>query len=435
MKPSRFFLLSPAILALTAAAQTQTPLIGIGDSLGEGVQSANAFRESQPNTYLNRFAQQMAVPFQQPLLSTSLLASIFSDSGRSRIDPTAVPVDLAVSGATLDNVLTSTASQTPSTEYDLVLPPYFGLSEIQIVEQVKPGMVIAWMGTDDLISEVLNFSTLNQPDPTPLPQFTSEYQELMSRLKATEAKVVVGTIPDLTKIAYLVDNATLTRYTGTDYNFPAGYRTTLPTMLLLDLGVFGPDILQNPAYVFTPTGLATLQTQIQTYNQVIKTAAASAGFPVVDAYAIIDDFASNPITIEGVTLTNTFNGGAFSLDGVHPSDTGHALFANEFIKAANTAYNLNIPLISHGGLVSILNNDPFVDFSGTGVVPGRPFTGLLETLAPFFGLSGSGSRAKPVSPDAFMREFRQAKGIDQNTPWTNADVIAAVSEMFGIKRQ
>ncbi len=432
MKFNRLLFLSPAILLIPSAfAQTQTPLLGIGDSLGEGVQSANAFAESQPNTYLNRFAQQMAVPFQQPLLSTSLFASIFNDNGRSRIDPTAIPADLAVSGATLDNVLNTTASTSP--EYDLVLPPYVGLSQIQIVEQVKPKMVIAWAGTDDLISEVLNFSTLNQPDPTPLPTFTSEYQELISRLSATGAQVVVGTIPDLTKIAYLVDNTTLTRYTGTNYNLPAGTLTTLPTMLLLDLGVFGPDILQNPGYILTPTELTALQTQIQTYNQVIRTTAAAAGFPVVDASAIIDDLVSNPITIEGVTITTSFNGGGFSLDGVHPSDTGHAVFANAFIKAANAGYNLNIPVIPLSGLVTIFNNDPFVDFKGTGVVPGRPFTGLLETLAPFFGLSGSGILAKPVSADAFMREYRQAKGVNQNTPWTKSDVIAAVTDMFGIK--
>src|SRR5580658_10452198 len=99
-----------------SAASAQPPaLVGIGDSLGEGVQSANAFQESQPNAYLNRIAQQMAVPFAQPLLSTSLFASVFSDSGRSRISPDTDPADLAVSGATTENVLTAIAAMgTPS---------------------------------------------------------------------------------------------------------------------------------------------------------------------------------------------------------------------------------------------------------------------------------------------------------------------------------
>ena len=59
------------VAAAASALAQGPPLIGIGDSLGEGVQSANSFRLSQPNSYLNRIATQMGVPFAQPLLMTS----------------------------------------------------------------------------------------------------------------------------------------------------------------------------------------------------------------------------------------------------------------------------------------------------------------------------------------------------------------------------
>jgi len=83
-----------AFLAVNGALAQSPPLIGIGDSLGEGVQSANAFAESQPNSYLNRIAHQMQVPLAQPLLSTSPFASVFYDSGRSRLSPGTAPADL-----------------------------------------------------------------------------------------------------------------------------------------------------------------------------------------------------------------------------------------------------------------------------------------------------------------------------------------------------
>ena len=433
-----------AAALMPALAQNQTPLLAIGDSLGEGVQSANSFSESQPNAYANLFANQMGVPFQQPLLSTSLTAYIFSDAGRSRIDPAAIPADLAVSGAATNNVLTTVANAVPTTEYDLVLPPYFGMSQIQIVEQVKPKLVVAWVGNDDLTPLVLNYSTLNTNTPTPLPMFTAQYQELVARLKATGAQVVMANVPDLTEIGYLFNNADLTKYTGTNYNLPAGYLTTLPVMLMLKLGVVGPAILQNPGYVLDPAGVLRISNYVQTYNQVIEQTAAAAGFPVVDAYSILNAFISHPITIEGITINTHYNGGAFSLDGVHPSDFGHALFANAFIKAANQAYGLNIPVISHGGLLTIFNSDPFIDFGGRGRVPGRPFTGLLETLGPFLGLSGGPGpkgtarvqeiASAPVNASTFMRRVYAARGMDPGTSWTNQDVINAINEMLGIPR-
>jgi phospholipase/lecithinase/hemolysin len=425
-------------LAASAALAQPPALLGIGDSLGEGVQSANAFQESQPNSYLNRVARQMGVPLAQPLLSTSLFASVFADSGRARISPDSAPQDLAVSGATTENVLTATASAgTPSTEADLVLPPYVGMSQIQIVEQLKPATVLAWVGNDDLISEVLSFDALgSQSGVTPLATFTSEYRELVSRLKATGAKVVMANVPDLTKIAFLFDNADLTRYTGTNYGLPSGYVTSLPTMLLLELGVFDASILKDPNYVLTPAQLTAIQQQVQQYNQVIEETAAAAGFPVVNAYAVFDELIENPITIEGITITTHYNGGAFSLDGVHPSDTGHAIFANVFIAAANTAYGLSIPPISDSALVQIFNADPFIDFGGNGVVAGRPFTGLLETLGPFLGISGGKSAPTP-KPTAgeFMRRYYSAKGQNPSQPFTNQDVINAVKDTLGLRNR
>jgi len=425
-------------LAFSAAvAQSASPaLIGIGDSLGEGVQSDNAFRESQPNTYLNRFATQLGVAFPQPLLSTSIVASINSDSGRSRLSPDTYPADLAVSGATTANVLTATASTgTPTTEADLVLPPYFGLSQIQIAEQVKPQWLVGWVGTDDLISEVLTFDALgSQSGVTPLATFTTEYQELVSKLKSIGAKVVMANIPDLTKIAYLFDNDDLTRYTGTNYNLPSGYVTSFPTMVLLELGVFDGTILKDPNYVLSPAQLTAIQQQIQQYNQVIQQTVAGAGFPVVDAYDLLDNLVENPITIGGITITNHYNGGAFSLDGVHPSDTGHAIFANAFIAAADKAYDQSFPQISPSGLVTILDADPFIDFGGNGIVAGRPFTGLLETLGPLLGLSGSKLEpsARPTAAE-FMRQYDLATGRNPNQAYTKQDVINAVKEMLGLR--
>ena len=101
--------------------------------------------------------------------------------------------------------------------------------------------------------------------------------------------------------------------------------------------------------------------------------------------------------------------------------------------AANQAYGLSIPEISSAGLVQIFNADPFIDFAGNGVVAGRPFTGLLDTLGPFLGISGSvsGPAAKPTAAE-FMRQYHLAKGENPDQAFTPQDVIDAVKEMLGL---
>ncbi len=433
--------------------QTATHYMGIGDSLGEGDQSANAFTLSQPQTYLNYVATQAGFPFVQPLISSTSVGFVGSSVGRARIDTSTDPDDLAVSGAKISDILNTTASKLGGREVDLVLPPYYGMSQIQIVEQVKPLVVFCWAGNDDVINYVLDFSNLNNPSGiTPLTQFTSEYQSLMSRLKAVGAKVVVANIPDITKVAFLFDNNDVTKYLGKNYNLPQGSVTTLGAVILIKLGVDSDSVLSNPAYVLSASQLTNIQTQITAYNQAISQAAAAEGFPVVNAYGIVQSEISSPVTIEGITINTHFNGGAFSLDGIHPSDTGYALFANAFIKTANATYGSTIPVISQAGEVAIFNADPFVDFNQNGVVPGRPNTGLLETLGPKLGLSGDTGDQPPsaanspaklgvsvnptakISASEFMRAYYTATGRDPNTSWVTADVENAVKEMLGAPR-
>jgi hypothetical protein len=163
---------------------------------------------------------------------------------------------------------------------------------------------------------------------------------------------------------------------------------------------------------------------------------------VVDVYDLFNEYTTNPPVIGGVTLTPRFLGGVFSLDGVHPSDIGHALLANAFIGTIDEFYGLSVPTITTSALTAILDADPFIDFKGTLQVRGRPLNGLLETLGPHLGISGDfgnlpgASRGAP-SPgiDAaagrlFMRQYFQAIGKDPNTPWTSADAVAAMRYVF-----
>jgi hypothetical protein len=65
----------------------------------------------------------------------------------------------------------------------------------------------------------------------------------------------------------------------------------------------------------------------------------------------------NGYTVGNRKLTTDFLGGLFSLDGIHPTNTGYAIMANEFIKAINQAFGLNV---RDANIRDIAEHDPLV---------------------------------------------------------------------------
>jgi len=139
--------------------------------------------------------------------------------------------------------------------------------------------------------------------------------------------------------------------------------------------------------------------------------------------------------VAGVPLLLRYNGGLLSLDGVHPSDIGHALIANAFIRTMNATWHMDIPPLSKTQLASIALTDPFVDRDGNLVVRGRPLRGLLETLGPKLGISGDRPWQPGIRPELgrqFMRQYFAATGRNPARAWTQQDAIAAMRHTFGL---
>jgi hypothetical protein len=61
--------------------------------------------------------------------------------------------------------------------------------------------------------------------------------------------------------------------------------------------------------------------------------------------------------VNGEILTTEFLGGIFSLDGVHPTNTGYGVIANAFIDALNRKFDADLLAIS---LNQIAKTDPLV---------------------------------------------------------------------------
>ncbi len=112
--------------------------------------------------------------------------------------------------------------------------------------------------------------------------------------------------------------------------------TTLP-----DSGPQGPIVLRAAR-------LAQIRADVIGYNVVIAIQAAINGATLVDIWTLVNNLAANGVEVNGQKLTTSFGGGLFSLDGVHPTNTGYAIIANEFIKTMNRSLQTGIPPIFGG---------------------------------------------------------------------------------------
>jgi phospholipase/lecithinase/hemolysin len=123
-------------------------------------------------------------------------------------------------------------------------------------------------------------------------------------------------------------------------------------------------------FVLTLNEQVTLNTRIATFNAIIaQTVAATGGrVALVDVNTIFADIAGlsaqqaaqlglsaeaqaaadgvSGIVVGGVNLQPDFSpNGIISTDGVHPNPKGHALVANEIIRAINASFGADIPEI------------------------------------------------------------------------------------------
>lgn len=107
-----------------------------------------------------------------------------------------------------------------------------------------------------------------------------------------------------------------------------------------------PDFL-----VLDDTEISMAKTATASFNATILSAANDKGFVLVDINSFFNlirarDNAGGSY-YGGIKFTTGYiSGGLFSLDGVHPSNHGHAIIANEFIKVINAKWGGNIPLVN-----------------------------------------------------------------------------------------
>ena len=125
------------------------------------------------------------------------------------------------------------------------------------------------------------------------------------------------------------------------------------------LNILGVTLPLPNSLVLSSTEQARVATAGASYNAIIEGLAAANELGYGDMKSALAEVAANGAFYNGGVLTSTYvTGGAFSLDGVHPSPRGYAFTANTIIDVINTTYNASIPKVDIGtyGTVTLHNN-------------------------------------------------------------------------------
>lgn len=121
----------------------------------------------------------------------------------------------------------------------------------------------------------------------------------------------------------------------------------VPEAFAAHLAVNGVTYPLEDQYTLTGNEQAMVKTAQAAYNTTIANLAAANDLILIDSKTILNKLSTTGIPYDAGTLTSTFvTGGAFSLDGVHPTPRGYAYLANEMIKRINEKYDATIPVVN-----------------------------------------------------------------------------------------
>ncbi len=117
--------------------------------------------------------------------------------------------------------------------------------------------------------------------------------------------------------------------------------------------IFTVPQIEHYAYANWETGLQWLGSEqtiyrnaVNTYNNLLKKWAVEYDLALVDLEAIYRQIhEGNFVTDDGVAINGSPRGNFFSSDGIYPTVLGQAVIANEVLKAINSTYLANAPLI------------------------------------------------------------------------------------------
>jgi hypothetical protein len=235
-------------------------------------------------------------------------------------------------------------------------------SQITRAQDEQPTLLLVWLGNNDVLGSVTRANpSAGVATPT---QFGTQYRAFLNALADTGAPaMVIANIPDVTRLPQLRRAAGEVTQCRDD---AGAVRPVVESDLIsIDLD---RSLLPVPpcGRVLDSAEQAFVRGTVMAFNAEIASAETDVeqrrGVQIarVDAFALFDQFADQGVDVRGngsLVLTTKYLGGLFTLDGVHPTRTAHALIANAFIDAMNARFGTTL---AHTDVARIASSDFFV---------------------------------------------------------------------------
>ncbi|MDF1672034.1 MAG: SGNH/GDSL hydrolase family protein [Vicingaceae bacterium] len=233
---------------------------------------------------------------------------------------------------------------------------------VEYIEQIRNSSATFftnWLGVNDAMSwakeggDDISGSSL-QTLPS---NFRIKYDSVLTILQDLGAQGVCATIPDVTEMPFFT-TITLDILLK-DVWIKEGADTTMirkatnDDLILLTAKGYLEDNFGNSAsnplphqVVLDKDEIVLVKNHTSSLNAEIMASASKHGYSVVDMHGFMGRLVSG-MNFDGVDYSTKFiEGGAYSIDGLHPNTRGYAFIANEFIKVINSSYGSELRPVS-----------------------------------------------------------------------------------------
>jgi lysophospholipase L1-like esterase len=364
------------------ASKLMSNYVAVGTSLSMGWMSDGVVGASQQNAWPKQFADAVGVEFTvpsidapgcQPPLAAPLISFRRVD-GSSAATRSAVCAanspgvtlathNLAVEGATTAEALNATpatATQGRGPVTSRVLPA--GMTQISAMRSLNPTFVSVEFGGNELLPAQVG---LLYPGVTftPFTTFQANYAQVIENVKATGARALLVSIrtdlrnfPTLRagaeiaaqRAAFAAFNVTVSSDCDASPNY-IFVRGKVPTAVATGAGRAGAglgpydlscaDVPGTPDYILTPADITFLNALAEQMSDEIERHAAENGYAVFPLGALYNSSKQGvPFDLTAFMTSSTPYGTQISLDGVHPSASGQAVFAAAAAEAILRTY-------------------------------------------------------------------------------------------------
>ncbi len=327
--------------------------------------------------------------------SDNAVAYAYGTALQARLNPRSVPYDLGIPGQTVHEALYQIGPETScgvpanagifgglanivNSESGSMLPVLANFApnttQVAAAAGLHGTIDTVWLGSNDVLKYAFSEGALPPTQPAAL---QADMVSIIRALQASGAKVAVANLVDIIHAAYFLPQPEfaaaftlrLTPVLGAQGAAVAGPQLAAEVSATYGLGSGGYLTITGLGKILTAVGAGqalpalgagdlipdALAAQIvalnAAYNAAIAAAVTQTGAVLVDVHTpIAAAYAAGGIPIAPKCCGFAYGAGFFSLDGIHPSNTGYAVVANVFIKTLDAAFGTSIPPVNVSGV-------------------------------------------------------------------------------------